>query len=220
MLPNTKALLVFAGRFLVVFCLVVPLWYVLTPAYNRLLASSANIALSFTESPPRPMLIGWGNDILLTYPDPLSNEGRKVQGFRGNLTHFNIILMVALICSPRRIHWRSRSVMLAIALGALFVAHLAYLLVGVKFFQQPELETFQGPGGRLSVWGVNFYLSMASQLLPLVIGWCLYRFVIRTPESGLLFESESVGDRVEDAEARIKDTRGAVGKETRGKEKR
>ena len=49
MFPNTKALLAFAGRFLLVFCLALLLWFVVTPAYNRLLASSANIVLSFTE---------------------------------------------------------------------------------------------------------------------------------------------------------------------------
>lgn len=183
MLPNTKELLTFAGRFLVVFFLILPLWFVFTPGYNRLLASGANIVLSFTESPPLPTLTGWGSDILLVRADPLSKDGRKVQGFRGNLTHFNFILMVALIFSLRWIHWRSRSVMLAIALGALFVTHLAYLLIGVKFFQQPELEAFQGPGGRLSVWGVNFYLSMASQFLPVLIWMALYRTIGGIPRA-------------------------------------
>jgi hypothetical protein len=178
-LPSTKALLAFAGRFLLVFCLALLLWFALTPAYNRLLASGATIVLSFTESRPLPTLTGRGNDILLMRDDPLSKDGRRVQGFKGNLTHFNFILMVALIFSPRWMHWRSRSVMLAIALGALFVTHLAYLLIGVKFFQQPELEAFQGPGGRLSVWGVKFYLSMASQLLPVVIWMALYRWVAK-----------------------------------------
>lgn len=183
MLPNTKELLTFAGRFLVVFFLILPLWFVFTPGYNRLLASGANIVLSFTESPPLPTLTGWGSDILLVRADPLSKDGRKVQGFRGNLTHFNFILMVALIFSLRWIHWRSRSVMLAIALGALFVTHLAYLLIGVKFFQQPELEAFQGPGGRLSVWGMNFYLSMASQFLPVLIWMALYRAIGGIPRA-------------------------------------
>jgi hypothetical protein len=182
-LPNTKELLTFAGRFLVVFFLILPLWFVFTPGYNRLLASGVNIVLSFTESPLLPTLTGWGNDILLVRADPLSKDGRKVQGFRGNLTHFNFILMVALIFSPRWIHWRSRSVMLAIALGALFVTHLAYLLIGVKFFQQPELEAFQSSGGRLSAWGVNFYLSMASQLLPILIWMALYRTIGKIPRA-------------------------------------
>ena len=202
MFPNTKALLAFAGRFLLVFCLALLLWFVLTPAYNRLLASSANIVLSFTERPPVPTLAGWGNDILLMRDDRLSKDDRKVQGFRGNLTHFNLILMVALIFSPRSMHWRSRSVMLAIALGALFVTHVAYLLIGVKFFQQPALEAFQGPGGRLSVWGVHFYLSMASQLLPVVIWMALYRWVAQEPifdmgtDAG---ETQSKQQRVEHA---------------------
>jgi hypothetical protein len=175
------------------------MWFVVTPGYNRLLASGANIVLSFTESPPLPTLSGWGNDILLTRDDPLSKDGRKVQGFRGNLTHFNLILMVALIFSPRSIHWRSRSVMLAIALGALFVTHLAYLLIGVKFFQQSELEAFQGPGGRLSVWGVNFYLSMASQLLPVVIWMALYRWVAQEPA----FDTEKAAGGVRGKKQRV-----------------
>ncbi|WP_337287512.1 hypothetical protein [Candidatus Methylomirabilis sp.] len=143
-----------------------------------------------------------------------------IQGFKGNLTHFNLILMVALVFSLRRIDWRSRCKMLAIALGILLIAHLAYLLIGVKFFEQPDLEAFQGSSGRLYVWGINFYLSMASQLLPFVIGLLLYRFVVQSHDrQGLPLGPEMRVGGEEEAEARIKGTRGAQGKERRRADK-
>lgn len=175
MLPGTKSLLAFAGRFLLVFFLLLPLWFVLTPAYNRLLASSANIVLLLTENPRIHTLAGWKHNILIVRSDTPVAGGMKIQGFTGYLTHFNLILMLALVLAPRRIDWRRRCATLAIALSLLFLIHVLYLVIGVKFFQEPELETLQDPAGRLVVWGTNFYLSIASQLLPVVIWMALYR---------------------------------------------
>jgi hypothetical protein len=208
-LPNTKALLAFAGRFLLSFCLVLPLWFLFAPAYNRLLASGVNLVLPLIESAPVPRLEGWEHDLLLTRPGSTPEGGKKIQGFRGNLTHFNLILMVALVFSLRRIDWRSRCKLLAMALGILLVAHLVYLLLGIKFFEQPAQEALQSSAGRFYVWGVNFYLSMASQLLPFVIGWFLYRFLVRSHEEGLPFGPERHVNRAEKADARIKSARRA-----------
>ena len=175
MLPSTKDLLPFAGRFLLVFFLLLPLWFILTPVYNRLLASSANIILALVENPRLHALVGWKYNIVIVRPDTPVTAGTKLQGFTGYLTHFNLILMSALVLAPRRIDWRRRCAILATALGVLFVIHVLYLVIGVKFFQQPELEAFQSAAGRLYVWGTNFYLSIASQLLPVVIWMALYR---------------------------------------------
>lgn len=174
MLLNTKALLAFAGRFLLIFCLMLPLWFVLTPAYNRVLASSANIVLPFTETPHLHSLVGWKHDILIVRLDTPLTEGTKIQGFTGYLTHFNLVLMAGLVLAQRKVGWRRRCVVLTIALGVLFIAHVLYLLIGVKFFQQPELEAFQSTTGRFVVWGTDFYLSIASQLLPVLIWMALY----------------------------------------------
>jgi len=206
-LLNTKALLIFAGRFLLSFCLVLPLWFLVTPAYNRLLASSANLVLPLIESAPAPRLEGWEHDILLKRPSSTPGAEMRVQGFRGNLTHFNLILMVALIFSLRRIDWRSRCKLLAIALGILLAVHLVYLLIGVKFFEQPAQGDPQSSAGRFYVWGVNFYLSIASQLLPFVIGWFLYRFLVPSHEAGLPFGLESRVGGTEETAVRTKGAR-------------
>ena len=182
MLPNTKALLTFAGRFLVVFFLTLPLWFVFTPTYNRLLAFSANLVLPFTEDPHINTLVGWKHNILIVRSDTPFTKGLKIQAFTGYLTHFNLILMVALVLAPRQIEWRRRCKILAIALGILFLVHVLYLLIGVKFFQQPELEAFQSSAGRLYVWGVNFYLSIVSQLFPVLLWMALYRTVSGVPD--------------------------------------
>ncbi len=184
MLPNTKALLTFAGRFLLVFFLILPLWFVLTPTYNRLLAFSANIVLPFTEDPHVNTLVAWKHNILIVRSDTPFTKGMKLQAFTGYLTHFNLILLVALVLAPRQIEWRRRCKILAIALAILFLTHVLYLLIGVKFFQQPELEAFQSSAGRLYVWGVNFYLSIASQLFPVLLWMALYRTVSGGPEAG------------------------------------
>lgn len=219
MFPNTKALYAFAGRFLLSFCLVLPLWFLFAPAYNRLLASGVNLVLPLIESAPVPRLEGWEHDLLLTRPGLTPEGDKKVQGFRGNLTHFNLILMVALIFSLRRIDWRSRCKLLAIALGILLVTHLVYLLLGVKFFEQPVQGTPQSSVGQFYVWGVNFYLSVASQLLPFVIGLFLYRFLVQSHEEGLPVGPERRVDRAEDAEAQITGRRGAKGKERRRRDR-
>jgi len=190
-LPNTKALLAFAGRFLLIFIFILPLWFLLTPAYNRLLASSANIVLSLVEDPHVTTLVGWRRNIAIVRAETPFRKGVKVQGFTGYLTHFNFILMTALVLAPRRIDWRRRCKVLAIALGILFVTHLLYLLIGLKFFQQPELEAFQSLAGRLYVWGLNLYLSVASQLFPVLIWMALYRTVRSIPGRGPVPESEN-----------------------------
>jgi hypothetical protein len=173
-LPNTKALLAFAGRFVLVFFVLLPLWFVVTPAYNSLLAFIANLALPLIEAPHIHTLVGWKHNILIVRADMPFTEAMRIQGFSGYLTHFNLILMVALVLAPQRIDWRRRCQILAIALGTLFITHVLYLVIGVKYFQQPELEAFQGPAGRLYGWGVNFYLSIAAQLLPVLIWMTLY----------------------------------------------
>jgi hypothetical protein len=180
--PNTKALLTFAGRFLVVFFLILPLWFVLTPAYNRLLAISANIVLPLIEDPHVTTLVGWKHNILIVRAIMPFTEDMRIQGFSGYLTHFNLILMVALVLASQRIGWRRRCKMLAIALAILFLIHVLYLVIGVKFFQQPELEALQSYAGRFYVWGVNFYLSMASQLLPVVVWMALFRVMSGSSE--------------------------------------
>lgn len=215
MLPSTRDLLAFAGRFLLIFFLLLPLWFVLTPAYNRVLATSANVVLLFTETPRTHTLVGWQRNIVIVRSDTSVASGMKIQGFTGYLTHFNLILMSALVLASRQIDWRRRCANLAIALGILFLVHVLYLVVGVKFFQQPELEALQDPSGRLVVWGTNFYLSIASQLLPVVIWMALYR--IEIPMLGQRPGAEAVqmtGETQEKQEQTM--TRGGRGKGKKG----
>ncbi len=181
MKQSTKALLTFAVRFLLIFFTILPLWFFLTPKYNRLLAFSANMVLPLIEQPHVTTLVGWKLNIAIVRSGVPIRRGMKIQGFTGYLTHFNLVLMTALVLAPRRVGWRRRCKLLGIALGLLFILHVLYLLIGVKYFQQPELEAFQSSAGRLYVWGVNFYLSIASQLFPLLIWMALYRSVGRVP---------------------------------------
>ena len=117
MLPGTKALLAFAGRFLLVFFLILPLWFLITPGYNRLLASGANVLLAVTEAPRIHSLVGWKYFILITRLDSPFTEGMKIQGFTGYLTHFNLVLMTGLVLAQRHVAWRRRCVSLAIEIG-------------------------------------------------------------------------------------------------------
>lgn len=205
--PNTRALLAFAGRFLVVFILILPLWFAVTPGYNRLLASSANILLTLTENPRVHRLVGWKRDMLIVRADSPFREGMKIQGFTGYLTHFNLVLMTGLILASRLVAWRRRCIMLAIALGILLMTHILYLVIGVKFFEQPELEAFQGAAGRFYVWGANFYLSMASQLLPVLIWMVLYRSFSEIPEEVRAADEEGTPRRRGKTSGRRKATR-------------
>ena len=192
MLPNTKGLLNFAGRFLLIFFLVLSPWFFFTPAYNRLLASGTNLLLPLIEDPHVTTLVGWKHNIAVVRSDAPLTPALRIQVFTGYLTHFNLILMVALVLAPRQIEWRRRGKILAIALGILSLIHLLYLLIGVKFFQQPELEAFQSSAGRFYVWGTNFYLSVASQLLPVLIWMVLYRTINGKPGKGHVFYEGNV----------------------------
>jgi hypothetical protein len=194
-LPNTKALLAFAGRFLLIFCLILPLWFVITPGYNRLLASGANILLTLTEDPHVHSLVGWERDILIARSDRPFTEGMKIQGFTGYLTHFNLVLMTGLVLAQRPVAWRRRCTILAVALAVLFMTHILYLVIGINFFEQPELEAFQSTAGRVYVWGTHFYLSMASQLLPVLIWMTLYWFFGGIPEEARAVDEGSAPGR-------------------------
>jgi hypothetical protein len=179
---NTKALLIFAVRFFLIFFFILPLWFLITPAYNRLLASGANVLLAQIEHPRVTTLVGWERNIAIVRSDIPFRRGRRIQGFTGYLTHFNLMLLAALVLASRQIAWRHRIKVLGIGLGLLYILHVLYLLVGVKFFQHlqsPDLETSVG---NIYVWGVNFYLSIASQLFPVLIWMALYRRIARTPE--------------------------------------
>jgi hypothetical protein len=176
-LPDTKALLTFGGRFLLIFFFTIPLWFVFVAPYNRLLASAANITLGLIEEPRTTTLVGWKNNIAIVRRDNPLTKGVRLQGFTGYLTHFNVIFLVALVLAPQKVGWGRRCKILAVGLAILFVTHVLYLVVGVTYFQQPELEAFRSPLGSLSVWGVNFYLSVASQLVPVLIWMGLYRTV-------------------------------------------
>ncbi len=182
--PNSRTLLAFAARVLLVFFLAVPLWFLLTPAYNRLLAYSANGILHLIEEPRVTTLVGWRRNIAIARSDAPFTKVGKVKGFTGYLTHFNVLLLVALVMAPRQVAWRRRCALLVVALGLLFLTHVLYLLIGVKYFEQPELEALQSSSGRLSVWGVNLYLSVVSQLSPVLIWMALYRTVKRIPGEG------------------------------------
>ena len=101
MFPNTRALLIFAARFLLIFFFILPLWFLLTPAYNRLLASGANTLLAQIERPRTTTLVGWKRNIAILRSDVPFTKGMRIQGFTGYLTHFNVILLVALVLASQ-----------------------------------------------------------------------------------------------------------------------
>ena len=182
MFPNTKSLLIFAARFLLIFFFILSLWFLFTPAYNRLLAYGANTLLAQIERPRMTTLVGWNRNIAILRSDVPFTKGMRIQGFTGYLTHFNVILLVALVLASRQITWCHRIKLLGIALGLLYILHVLYLLVGVKFFQYPQPQVLERSVGNIYVWGVSFYLSIASQLFPVLIWMALYRRIGWTPE--------------------------------------
>jgi hypothetical protein len=176
-LPNTKALLAFAGRFLLIFFLVLPLWFVAAPAYNQLLASGVNLVFEQIEQPRVTTLVAWRRNLAIVRSDAPFAGRMKLQGFTGYLTHFNMVLLVALMLATPQVPWLRRLKLLGIGLGLLYALHVAYLVFGVEFFQRPQPGGVEGASGNLYVWGVHFYLSMASQLVPVLIWMVLYRAI-------------------------------------------
>ncbi|MGH7410422.1 MAG: hypothetical protein ACREJ6_05085 [Candidatus Methylomirabilis sp.] len=197
MLPKTKALLAFAARFLLIFFSILPLWFVFAPPYNRLLASGVNVVLEQIEQPRVTTLVGWGRNIAIVRADAPFTRRMRFQGFTGYLTHFNVILLVALVLATRQVQWRRRLKLLGIALGLLYILHVVYLLVGVRFFERPHPGGAEGAPGSLYVWGVNFYLSIVSQLVPILIWMVLYRSINPIPQHGSQTSQEEKPDEAE-----------------------
>ena len=107
------------------------LWYYLSPFYNELLAGVSEGVIRLSEIGRLKItqsIIGAEKHILL-YHIP---EGSPVTKFRGNLVHFDMVLLFALIWAVPHINWKKRMKIFLLGFAIVFVLHQFKIFVFVK----------------------------------------------------------------------------------------
>ncbi|MGE5344570.1 MAG: hypothetical protein ACM3JH_01340 [Acidithiobacillales bacterium] len=154
------------------------LWWGATPAYDRLLAAAAEPVLRFLERPRVTRLYADKRLIVVERSDfPSTSERPAVPA--GNLT-FNVILLVTLAASGRRLLTDRGLTRLAAALGILGIVHVAAVVVAVKSVYAEQLGEWSaavyGPVSRIFWPGAfHFYRFVGVFAVPFLLWWLLLR---------------------------------------------
>ncbi len=165
-------------RAIVGFAASILIWWVATPAYDRLLAMAAEPVLRFTERPPATRLYVDKRLIVVERSDfPSTSERPAVPA--GNLT-FNVILLVTLAASGGRLLTDRGLSRLAVALGILGIVHVAAVVVAVKTVYAEQLGEWSaavyGAVSRIFWPGAfHFYRFIGVFAVPFLLWWLLVR---------------------------------------------
>ncbi len=154
------------------------IWWGATPAYDRLLAAAAEPVLRFTERPAATRLYVDKRLIVVERSDfPTTSERPAVPA--ANLT-FNVILLVTLAASGRRLLTDRGLTRLAAALGILGTVHVAAVVVAVKSVYAEQLGEWSaavyGPVSRV-LWpgAFHFYRFVGVFAAPFLLWWLFLR---------------------------------------------
>jgi hypothetical protein len=163
----------FVPRLLLALAVCLPLWILCIPIYNRVLATGLTLALPLAGEGGRTAMV-WKDYILVTTPKVGTRQNRpEMEGFRGYLATYNAPLLVALVLATPGVTTRHRLRALVAGGLVLYALHLIYYILEIKHF--PYLS----PGGTGSDagwgyrWGVELYLTIAAQLIPIVL-WVIF----------------------------------------------
>ena len=163
----------FIPRLIFALALCLPLWVLLVPAYNRVLAAGLTLTLPLVGESGRSAA-AWKDYILIPLPEPAGRRSRQeVEGFRGYLGHYNTPLLVALILATPGLRLNERLKALALGGLALYAIHLTYMILELKHL--PYLKAgARGVGSGWGYrWGVELYLTIAAQLAPILL-WSIF----------------------------------------------
>ena len=170
MRPALRAVLGFALGF--------ALWRAGTPAYDRLLADTAEPLLRLLERPAATRLYAEDRRIVVDRAD-LASRSERPSLPADDLT-LNVILLASLAATRRRL-LRDRGVLaLAAALGALGLTHVVALVCAVKALYAAQLGEWStanyGPLSRnLWVGATHFYRVAGCWAIAFGLWWGLVR---------------------------------------------
>jgi hypothetical protein len=151
-------------------------WFALSPLYESLLTSAAELVLRTTESPAVTQLEAKAGEILVWRSDFPPASPRP--GLPAADLHFNFVLLCSLFALERR-PWRGR-VVGAFAIGSALLAgaHVAALVFQVRALYAVHLGAWSaahyGPVAR-NLWagGFHFYQIAGRFAAPFAIWWGL-----------------------------------------------
>ena len=154
------------------------LWWTGTPAYNRLLVAASEPALRLTERPAATRLYAEERRIVVDRADFASKSERP--SLPGDDLTLNVILLLALSATRRRL-FRDRGVLhLLAALGALGVTHVAAVVVAVKALYATQLGSWSAAhygavSRNLWVGAAHFYRVAGCWAVAFVLWWAVVR---------------------------------------------
>ncbi len=189
----------FVPRLILALAICFPLWIVVIPAYNRVLATGLSVALPLVGEGGRTAMI-WKDYILVSPPRSGTDQGPpKLEGFRGYLNHYNAPLFLALLLATPGLTVLERLMALVPGGFILYVLHLTYMILELKLYPYVrEGSVAPGPGWGYR-WGAELYIVIVAQLVPIVL-WLLF----------LHYRQRTKRDTLQQPLPRSKARRGAV----------
>ena len=154
------------------------LWRALSPAYGRVLAAAAEPVLRLAERPAATRLYAEGRQIVVERADFASRSGRP--GLPADDLTANVILLLTLSATRRRL-LRDRSLLrLLAALGALGLSHVVAVVVAVKALYATQLGAWSAAhygtvSRNLWVGAAHFDRVVGCWAVAFVLWWAVVR---------------------------------------------
>lgn len=167
-----------ALRLLIGFLVALGFWIVFSPAYERVVAPTAEFLLRLGESPAVTRLEAPGREFLVKRSD--FPPGRPYPGLPTRDLHFNFVLLAALFALPPR-PWKQQNVIrFLLAVLSLFVVHVVFLIFQVEAVYATRMGEWSaanyGAFAR-NFWGAgfHFYQIAGRFAAPFAIWWVFGR---------------------------------------------
>lgn len=152
----------FARNVLLALIPVIIVWVVVTPIYNRFLATAATNLTQLIESPNRTRLVSHDRHHAVVVRNDLSTPKGFLSSVRMTDLHFNWLMLGALILATPNLPLRRRLRDLGVATLALALFHVLLAFLWVQFILATQLGSWSlehyGAFGR-NGWGLAKHLA-------------------------------------------------------------
>lgn len=116
----------------------------------------------------------WKDYILVPVPKVGKRlDGPEMEGFRGYLATYNAPLLVALVLATPGVMISQRLRALVAGGLVLYALHLIYYILEIKHLPYVPAGGTRVDGGRGYRFGVELYLTVAAQLIPICL-WLIF----------------------------------------------
>ena len=173
-----SAKLLFLIRLVFFFAFFYLLWYYLSPFYNIILAGVSEEVIQFSETGKLKITesVEGVEKWIWVYHIPKDSAPIK---YRGNLVHFDMVLLFALIWAVPNIDFKKRLKLFLLGIFIIFGVHVIKIFVYVKheYAQHIKLDDVRyfSPFQRAVYWNLKeFFLRVGNQLMPILVWSLLY----------------------------------------------